>query len=227
MLEESFVRALAMRAPLETRLAAYNEQERALAPAYAGAVDALVARLIASGAGSAAPLPGQPMPPFRLPDQNGRMVELEGLLRQGPALVVFHRGHWCPYCRISTAALAGAQLEIAGVGGRIVSITPERPIHATAMREAAGAGFPVLMDRGNGYAMSLGLVFWLGEALERMLTAFGDDVPSYQETPSWLLPIPATFVVDKSGIVVARSVDPDFRRRMATEAITEALRTLR
>ena len=71
----------------------------------AAIVDRLVARLKEHDAGEDAPKPGDEMPPFVLPDENGRLVGLKDLLAKGPAVVTFHRGHWCPYCRISINTL--------------------------------------------------------------------------------------------------------------------------
>jgi hypothetical protein len=63
---------------------------------YANAVEGLINRLIESGAGSGAPNVGDAMPPFMLPDENGRLVSLKQLTERGPIAVTFHRGHWCP-----------------------------------------------------------------------------------------------------------------------------------
>jgi peroxiredoxin len=62
------------------------------------------------------------MPPFLLPDEQGRLVGLTKLLDHGPVAVTFHRGHWCPYCRINTDALAKAQKDIAAEGGQVVAV---------------------------------------------------------------------------------------------------------
>jgi hypothetical protein len=75
----------------------------------------------------------------------------------------------------------------------------------------------------NGYALSLNLAIWVGAELRRML-ADSQDIPSFQGNESWLLPIPATFVVGTNGLIKARFVDPDFRRRMAIEDLLAALR---
>ena len=90
------------------------------------AVDRLVVRLMASDLGAAVPQIGDPMPPFILPDEKGDLVSLASLLRVGPVAVTFHRGHWCPYCRINTKALAEAQTRIAAEGAQIVAIMPDR-----------------------------------------------------------------------------------------------------
>jgi thiol-disulfide isomerase/thioredoxin len=75
---------------------------RRLGPQFTVAVDNLVHRLMETGAGATAPKVGEPMPSFLLPDEQGRLVGLEDLLGEGPVAIAFHRGYWCPYCRIGT-----------------------------------------------------------------------------------------------------------------------------
>ena len=70
------------------------------------------------------------MPPFLLPDETNRLISLEQMLQTGPVAVTFHRGHWCPYCRININALARANETISPEGGQIVSIVPERQQYA-------------------------------------------------------------------------------------------------
>jgi peroxiredoxin len=165
------------------------------------------------------------MPPFLLPDETGSLVSLEDFLRKGPVALTFHRGHWCPYCRINSDALAHAHGEIAPEGGQIVAIMPEREQFALELKSDAQADFPVLVDMDNAYAMSLGVAFWMGEELKQIMLENPDwDISSFQGNDSWVLPIPATFVVDRDGKITARFVDPDFRRRMAIEELLAALR---
>jgi peroxiredoxin len=222
-LADVFVQVRDMDASLADRLAAYSRAVREYLPGYADAVERLIARLAGSKAGSSAPQPGEPMPPFLLPDENGHLVSLDALLRHGPLAITFHRGHWCPWCRISVHALAQVQDEIAAVGGHVVAIVPETQRFAAEFKTAAQSPFPVLTDLDNGYALSLNLAIWLGEELARELTALGRSLPDYQGNAAWMLPIPATFVVGRDGIVKARFVDPDFRRRMAVEELIAAL----
>ena len=97
-----------MDAPLSARLEALADEVRQLSPEFAETVERMVARLADSGVGLAAPRPGDAMPEFVLPDETGRLVSLSGLLRAGPVVVSFNRGHWCPYCRLNVDALAKA-----------------------------------------------------------------------------------------------------------------------
>jgi len=187
-------------------------------------VDRLVMRLKGAGAGAAAPQPGDPMPPFLLPDEDGQIVSLDELLKKGPVAVTFHRGHWCPYCRINVNALVRAQHEIAAEGGQIVAIMPERREFAAEFKSEAKAPFPILTDIDNGYALSLNLVIWVGAEMKKMLADRSRDLPAYQGNDAWMLPIPATFIVGTDGIVRARFVDPDYRKRMDIDDMLAALR---
>jgi peroxiredoxin len=226
-LEDAFERCRSMDASLGERLQALAESVRQLSPPFAETVDRLIARLRQSDAGSAAPHQGEPMPPFLLPDERGKLVALSDLLDRGPVAVTFHRGHWCPYCRINTDALAKAQKDIAAEGAQVVAVMPDRQQFAAGFKTGLQAPFPVLTDVDNGYALSLNLAIWVGEEMERFIAAAGWDVPKFQGNDSWFLPIPATFVVGQDGYVKARFVDPDYRKRMAIEDLLKALTTAR
>ena len=226
-LEEAFQHCRDMDASLSERLDSLAQAVRKLSPPFADTVDRLVTRLQQSGVGEAAPQVGEPLPPFHLPDEGGRIVSLDTLLSRGPVAITFHRGHWCPYCRLNTNALAQAQKKIEGEGSQIVAIMPDRQQFAEEFKTESNARFPILTDMDNGYALSLNLLIWVGAEMERMISAAGWDIPNYQGNTSWMLPIPATFVVGKDGKVKARFVDPDYRKRMAIAGMIAALRSAR
>jgi peroxiredoxin len=165
------------------------------------------------------------MPPFVLPDETGQLVTLDKLLESGPVAVTFHRGHWCPYCRINTRALAEANEQIAAEGGQVAAIMPDREHFTSELKAQSDASFPILTDIDNGYALSLNLAFWVGAEMQELMCRAGWDVEPSQGTNTWLLPIPATFVVGTDGEVRARFVDPDYRKRMTIEDLLSALRT--
>lgn len=211
---EAFQRCIAMDASLGEQLAAFAASTAGYNAPFAAAIETLVARLQEFEVGSGAPGPGEIMPPFSLPDGEGRLVGLSDLLERGPAVMIFHRGHWCPFCRINSIAIARAQHRIERLGGQMVAIMPDRHPYPEILRSVAGSTFPFLTDADNGYAMSINLVFWVGEAMQRFIASVGNDVPRYQGNNSWLLPVPATFVIGQDGRVAARHVDPDYRKRM-------------
>jgi peroxiredoxin len=221
----AFLECRDMDASLGERLDAFAASVRAISRPFAEAVDRLVSRLQRADVGAGAPRVGDLMPPFYLPDEKGRIVSLPELMKDGPVAVVIHRGHWCPYCRINTRALAQARPLIEEAGGQVVAIVPDRERYAAVIRAEAEATFPVLTDMDSGYAMSLNLVFWLGEEMRGFMSAAGLDLAEYQGNESWMVPVPATFVVGRDGRIEGRFVDPDYRKRMAIESMLTAFRT--
>jgi peroxiredoxin len=222
-IESAFQRIRGMDASLSEQLQAFASDARKRRPDLAEAIDRLVDRLRQNGAGEAAPKPGEPMPPFHLPDQDGHLVSLQRLLADGPVAVTFHRGHWCPYCRININALSRTHHEVARGGGQIVAIMPDRQLYSSELKAGAEIPFAILTDMDNGYAMSLNLAIWVGIEMERII-AHRHNLAEFQGNSSWMLPIPATFVVGTDGIIKARFVDPDYRKRMAIDDLLGAIR---
>jgi peroxiredoxin len=223
-LDAAFRRVRDLDVSVAEQLRAFADAGRQGNPDFAAAVDRLVERLRQYGAGESAPEPGDALPPFVLPDDAGRMVSLNELLTQGPVAVTFHRGHWCPYCRININALALAHQEITAEGGQIVAIMPDRQKFIANFRSEAKVPFPILTDMDNGYALSLNLTIWVGAELQKLMEG-RRNIPEFQGNSSWMLPIPATFVVGRDGRIRARFMDPDYRKRMAIADMLVALRS--
>jgi peroxiredoxin len=224
-LRQAFLRCREMEGTLNEQLQAYAAAGRDIFPAYGEAVDRLVVRINENGGGENAPRPGEPMPSFVLPDESGRLIALPSLVERGPVAVMFFRGHWCPYCGLNVRAVIKAYDRIKAIGADVVAIMPETQEYVAKFKAEAGAPFQVLTDLDNGYALSLNLAIWLGAEIERLLSYL--DMAGFHGNDGWVLPIPATFVVGRDGMVKARFVDPDFRRRMAIEDLLAALKDAR
>ena len=220
LIAQVFEEAQQLDAPLSVRLRMLADAVTQGSPRFASAVEALIARLAQAGLGQGAPKLGEAMPPFMLPDQNRRLVGLADMLASGPAVVSFHRGHWCPYCRLTVNAFAQAQDRIGRA--QMVAITPETRSYNARLIEQGGIGYRVLTDPDSGYALSLNLAFWLDDDFATLMRAVGQDLSTYQTKGAWVLPVPATFVVNTRGLVVARHVDPDYRRRIEVDDLITA-----
>lgn len=223
---ECTVRCQNLDAPLPFRLKFLADDVRRLDPDFAAVVDRVVAHLYAKGAGENAPRPGEPMPDFTLPAQKGRLYSLSELIDAGPVVIAFHRGHWCPYCRINARALAAINDDVRSLGGQLIAITPETERFNAELGSGGSAEFPILSDMDNGYALMLNLAFLVGDEYRRAMINAGSDFTPYQGNVNWTLPIPATFIVGRDGLVKARFIDPDYRRRVDTGEILGVLRSL-
>lgn len=218
--------AMALDAPLQARLDIIHDAVRRHSAPFDEANDRMVARLEAARTAESVPPVGAALPPFVLPDHDGHLVTLADLLGDGPVAVVFHRGPWCPYCRTHALALSQANASVEALGGRIVAIAPNRQSSNLALREAGGNVVRILSDIDNAYAIALGLAFWVGDEVRAAKIASGYDLSQHHGNDDWLLPIPATFVLNGRGAITARHIDPDYRRRMEMDALIEAVRAL-
>jgi len=212
---------------LATKLMMFFESLEADQPRIAKLYSALIARLESAGAGHEAPDVGQAMPPFLLPDSEGHLISSGDLLADGPLLVSFNRGHWCEFCQLELIEMAGLHTEIRRLGGKVVAITPDRAAETRRWRNRFHLPFPVLTDLDCGYALLCGLTIALGPTVSELYRSLGINLPEYHGNEAYFVPIPATYIVAEDGSIAARFVAADFRRRMSSEAILEALQSLR
>jgi peroxiredoxin len=210
--------------PLAEQLALITDQVRSSAPEIATQTDRLVARLRAADVGARAPRPGDELPPFTLPRDDGRLVFSEDLVGPGPLVLSLNRGHWCPYCVAELESLEAIRPEIAAEGGRIVAVLPEHPRYLRDLRDR-GVRFDLLTDVDCAYALELSLAIWVGEDLFDILSTAG--VFGVRPLNSGFLPVPATFVVGPDGRVASAWTDADFRMRPGPAEILAAVRAAR
>jgi peroxiredoxin len=223
-LQAAFHKADSLQVPLEERLKFYLGKSRQLLPELEGTYDQLVQRIAGNEADKYVPAVGETLPDFSMTDSEGNLVDLVSLIAKGLLVISFNRGPWCDYCDLELHALARAYPDIVAAGGDVISIVPETAHSARNLQKVRQVPFRVLTDLDLAYALSLGLVFWLGEKLKEMYRGFGIDLARFQGNGGWFLPIPATLVVRRDGRVKARFVDPDFRHRMNMEDILRAIR---
>ena len=162
-----------------------------------------------------------------LPDGDGRIVGLDELVGEGPLVVSFNRGHWCPFCKIELSSLAGAAQELAKLDAKVVSIMPDRQSFIGPLAGELRGKVSFLSDIDNAYALSLGLAMWVGEPVRALMSGIGWRLDAFQGNDAWLLPLPATFVVGPDGVILASFVDANFRERMEIADILDALRSVR
>ncbi|HET8997489.1 MAG TPA: peroxiredoxin-like family protein [Acetobacteraceae bacterium] len=169
---------------------------------------------------------GDRFPDLVLPNAEGALVSISALLEHGPLVVTFFRGEWCPYCRLMLDALAATLPEIMALGASLVAVTPEAGGRALTAKQNHKAGFEVLCDVDCGVGLSCGVVFRAPEPYRLLLLKYGTDLAERHGNPSWFLPVPATFVVDRQGIVRWRFLSVDFTERAEPADLLAALRSL-
>jgi peroxiredoxin len=166
---------------------------------------------------------GDRAPEFELPNAKGEHVKLHELLLQGPVVVKFYRGNWCPYCNLELRAFQNHLPEIKALGAQIAAISPQMPDHSLAMEEKHKLEFEVLSDVDNGVARQFGIVFRLPDYLLEIYRKLGIDIYAHNGNEKNELPIPATFVIDQNGTIVFDYADPDYTRRVDVSEVLNVL----
>lgn len=188
--------------------------------------DRFVARLTALEAGHSAPCAGTRFADLRLPDHLGRYRSLDALRADRPMIVTFVRGSWCPYCRGELEQWREQMPALAAAGGQLVVVVGEVAGGADRIHAQLGGEAVVLCDIDHGAALDLGLAHHAGADLLQRYREAGLDLTDVYGTASGILPIPATFLIDREGVVQEAFVDPDFRVRADPAAMVEALTRL-
>ncbi|MFJ5775572.1 peroxiredoxin-like family protein [Streptomyces sp. NPDC093094] len=212
---------------LDAELRTFFESRYAELPAASRAVmERAAAELAESGQAEHALGAGDRAPRFVLPSAAGGTVDLDGLLAEGPVVLTFYRGAWCPYCNIALRALQLHHEEIRARGARLVAVSPQIPDESMSLAEKHDLAFEVLSDIGSDTAKQYGLAFDLPDDLAAVYDSFGIDLPRVNGGHARTLPLPATYVIGRDGIVRWAFVDTDYTRRAEPSDILAALDAL-
>ncbi|MCH7772364.1 MAG: AhpC/TSA family protein, partial [Bacteroidetes bacterium] len=157
---------------------------------------------------------GDEIPQINLPNSVGKSIDVNSMLKDGPVVISFYRGAWCPYCNLELKALQQALPEIKLLDAQLIAISPNTPDNSISSIEKHGLEFEVLTDAGNNIAKEFKLVFNLADELRPIFKQFNFDVPKYNGDESWELPIPATYIVNTDGRIVHSFVNADYTQRM-------------
>jgi peroxiredoxin len=181
--------------------------------------------LTASGVTGQAVKAGTPAPGFNLHDADGEAVSLCGALANGPAIVTFHGGLWCPTCITELQALEAARPEFERHSATLLAISPQTPSHNRPTRDEIGRSFPLLADPRSRVASAYGVLAKLPSVLIDLYQRSGIDLPSLNGDESRALPLPARFVVAPDRTILYSEVSPDFTRRFDPLDLLPVLRT--
>jgi peroxiredoxin len=157
---------------------------------------------------------GEKAPEFELKDGLGRTVSSKALLAKGPLVVSFYRGSWCPYCVEEIKALNEAYDSIKAEGGELVVISPQGALFSEKQQKELSLKYSLLVDEDNRIGKAFRLVYTFTDDLRDLYSGtFKLDIAQKNGTNDWQLPIPARFVIDRTGTIRDVKADPDYRFR--------------
>lgn len=160
---------------------------------------------------------------FSLPNVDGTTITLDDALKDGPVVLVFYRGGWCPYCNLALRAYQAILPEIKAKGASLITVSPETPDNSLTTAEKNDLEFAVLSDVDNVVARQYGLVFSLPADLIEVYHGFGIDLETSNGSDRWELPVPGTFVIDTDKTIRYAFADADYTKRAEPSDILAAL----
>ena len=167
---------------------------------------------------------GDTLESFTLEDAAGAPVTLQELVATGPAVIVFYRGGWCPYCNLALRTYQQELLPaLAAFEARLIAISPQTPDQSLSTAERSRLDFTVLSDPGSRLARRIGVAFQqAGEVLDAQ-RRLGLDLASVNAEASTELPMPTVLIVDADRRVRFVDVQPDYTARTEVADILDAL----
>ncbi|ANP50461.1 peroxiredoxin [Streptomyces griseochromogenes] len=182
------------------------------------------AELNTAGVPATAAAPGTRLPDVELITAEGSLVSLHTVTGGRPAVIVFYRGAWCPYCNIALKTYQDQLLPaLAERGAALVAVSPQRPDGSLTMQQKHALEFPVLSDPGNALAGALGILTAPTAGAREAQAKVGLDLTSENADGTHTVPMPTVVITDANHTVRWIDIHPDYTARSEPAAILAAL----
>jgi peroxiredoxin len=209
-------------------LPAFSADQGSHERATAGAVaEASTAGAIAASADAVRPLPkGAAAPGFVVRRPDGTAYRFEPGVRAKPAVLLFYRGGWCPFCNVQLGQLKAAEAALRQRGYELLFLSSDRPaILRSSLKddiENETAHYTLLSDSDAAAARALGVAFRVDDATVAQYKEYGLDLESTQGNTQHVLPVPAVFVIDRNGRIGFSHYNPDYKVRLSAAELLAA-----
>ncbi|SES01960.1 peroxiredoxin-like family protein [Pedobacter rhizosphaerae] len=160
---------------------------------------------------------GANAPTFSGVDQNGKKISLQTLLKEHQSVVLFfYRGQWCPYCNKHIKELQDSLQLLTAKGAYVIGVTPETSENISRTIKKTKAGFSIIQDKDDEIMKAYGVNFMMDEATFSKYKGYGIDLEANNGNTRHTLPVPATYIIDRSGKIRFVHFDPDYKKRAST-----------
>lgn len=181
------------------------------------------APVAADSADAARPLQrGAAAPAVKLTAADGRKVDLGAAFAAQPTILVFYRGSWCPYCNRQLAALGEAQEELQKMGYQVLAVSPDTAAGLEAMAGKNHLSYQLLSDHEMTASAAYGVAFKLSPEVEQAYRKHGVTLAPLPGGDGYWLPVPAVFIVDRTGVIRFAYSNPDYKTRLQVSDLLAA-----
>lgn len=169
---------------------------------------------------------GSSVPDAPLRRIDGRPTSLKEVTGGKPAILVFYRGSWCPYCNLQLSGLRLIEREVQDLGYQLIAITPDRPEEMQKTLDKNALTYTLVSDVEAKAMTAFGIAYRADAELTGMLAKGGVDLDKASGAAHHELPVPSVFIIDAEGVIQFEYVHPDYRVRAPAEVILAAARAI-
>jgi peroxiredoxin len=163
---------------------------------------------------------GDTAPQFTATDNSGNKIDLKALLKTHKAVVLFfYRGQWCPYCNKHLAQLQDSLQLLTGKGAYVIGVTPETAENIAKTVEKTKASFSMIEDKGYAIMKAYDVNFKMDDAMVAKYKTYGVDLDKNNGNTDHVLPVPATYIINKSGKITYVHFNKDYRKRASVATL--------
>ncbi|BDD08195.1 peroxiredoxin [Fulvitalea axinellae] len=167
---------------------------------------------------------GDKAPAFTAKDQDGKKVKLKSLLKEGPVVLFFYRGAWCPYCQKQVAELQDSLSLITAKGASVVAVTPSGAESVDEMDSKQNVSFHILHDKGHKIMDAYDVTFGVDKKTQERYKGYGIDFNKVNGAETGAnLPVPATYIIGQDGDISFRFFDPNYTKRVTVKELLKNL----
>ncbi len=160
------------------------------------------------------------VPVVEITSITGEKSTILDLAKEKPAIVLFYRGGWCPYCNAHLSEVGAVEKEILELGFQVIGISPDSPKNADLTLEKNGLNYSIYSDSNGSLMQAMGIAFKAPDRSKNRLFEYSNSM-----NPG-ILPVPSVFVVDSEGTILFTYVSPDYKHRISANLLLNVLKDL-
>ncbi|MEO8673293.1 MAG: peroxiredoxin-like family protein [Tahibacter sp.] len=192
----------------------------------AASIDCSASELAASETQIQPILLGSTLPDVSVMRLDGKSSTLKSVVNGGPAVLVFYRGGWCPYCTLQMNELQKIEGDLQALGYQVIAISPDRPEELNQTLEKNSLKYTLVSDGSTNAMKAFGVAYKVDNKTFKQYRDWGIDLDKRSGTQSHALPVPAVFIVDAQGFIQFSYVHPNYKIRAPGQVVLAAARAI-
>ena len=169
---------------------------------------------------------GQSIPEVNIKNIKGESVSLNSIVSENPTILIFYRGGWCPYCNVHLSKLQEIESELLALGFQIIAISADSPEMLSETLDKNELKFTLYSDNESAASTAFGLAFRVSDDYMEKLASYNIDLEGATGNKDHILPVPAVYMLNTSGLIEFDYSNPDYKVRLDTGELLAQAKTL-